>query len=68
MSVIGLRRALLALAAAAGFGSGVVLAGYYATQSLRGLADRVEALDGRLHVVSPAGAGTIVTAELPCEP
>jgi len=35
---------------------------------LRGLADRVEALDGRLHVVSPAGAGTIVTAELPCEP
>jgi signal transduction histidine kinase len=35
---------------------------------LRGLADRVEALDGRLHVVSPAGAGTVVTAELPCEP
>jgi signal transduction histidine kinase len=35
---------------------------------LRGLADRVEALDGRLLVVSPAGAGTVVTAELPCEP
>jgi signal transduction histidine kinase len=35
---------------------------------LRGLADRVEALDGRLHVVSPAGGGTVVTAELPCEP
>jgi signal transduction histidine kinase len=35
---------------------------------LRGLADRVEALDGRLRVVSPAGAGTVVTAELPCEP
>jgi signal transduction histidine kinase len=35
---------------------------------LRGLADRVEALDGRLRVVSPAGAGTIVTAELPCGP
>jgi signal transduction histidine kinase len=35
---------------------------------LRGLADRVEALDGRLHVVSPAGAGTTVTAELPCGP
>jgi len=34
---------------------------------LRGLADRVEALDGRLRVVSPAGAGTVVTAELPCE-
>ena len=33
---------------------------------LRGLADRVEALDGRLRVVSPAGAGTTVTAELPC--
>jgi signal transduction histidine kinase len=33
---------------------------------LRGLADRVEALDGRLAVVSPAGAGTVVTAELPC--
>jgi signal transduction histidine kinase len=33
---------------------------------LRGLADRVEALDGRLSVVSPAGAGTTVTAELPC--
>jgi signal transduction histidine kinase len=35
---------------------------------LRGLADRVEALDGRLSVVSPAGAGTVVTAELPCAP
>ena len=34
---------------------------------LRGLADRVAALDGRLRVVSPAGAGTTVTAELPCE-
>jgi signal transduction histidine kinase len=33
---------------------------------LRGLADRVEALDGRLRVDSPAGAGTVVTAELPC--
>ena len=32
---------------------------------LRGLADRVEALDGRLTVVSPPGQGTIVTAELP---
>ena len=32
---------------------------------LRGLADRVEALDGRLTVVSPPGEGTIVTAELP---
>ena len=33
---------------------------------LRGLADRVEALDGRLLVASPHGAGTVVTAELPC--
>jgi signal transduction histidine kinase len=33
---------------------------------LRGLADRVEALEGRLRVTSPAGAGTVVTAELPC--
>jgi signal transduction histidine kinase len=33
---------------------------------LRGLADRVAALDGRLHVHSPAGAGTRITAELPC--
>jgi signal transduction histidine kinase len=32
---------------------------------LRGLADRVEALDGRLEVVSPPGRGTVVTAELP---
>jgi signal transduction histidine kinase len=33
---------------------------------LRGLADRVEALEGRLRVSSPAGAGTVVTAEMPC--
>ena len=33
---------------------------------LRGLADRVEALDGTLRVHSPAGGGTVVTAELPC--
>jgi signal transduction histidine kinase len=26
----------------------------------------VEALEGRLHVVSPPGAGTTVRAELPC--
>jgi signal transduction histidine kinase len=36
-----------------------------AGSGLRGLADRVEALHGRLHVVSPAGGGTVVTAELP---
>jgi signal transduction histidine kinase len=33
---------------------------------LRGLADRVEALDGTLRVDSPPGAGTTVVAELPC--
>jgi signal transduction histidine kinase len=33
---------------------------------LRGLADRVEALDGELRVTSPPGAGTTVTARLPC--
>ena len=33
---------------------------------LHGLADRVEALHGSLHVTSPSGAGTVVTAELPC--
>jgi PAS domain S-box-containing protein len=32
---------------------------------LRGLADRIAALDGRLDVKSPAGGGTCVTAELP---
>jgi signal transduction histidine kinase len=33
---------------------------------LRGLADRVEALDGRLRVWSPAGGGTRLRAEIPC--
>ena len=33
---------------------------------LRGLQDRVEALAGHLLVTSPAGAGTVVSAELPC--
>ena len=34
---------------------------------LRGLADRVAALDGTLRILSPPGGGTVVTAELPCE-
>ena len=34
---------------------------------LRGLADRVEALGGRLRVWSPSGGGTRVEAEIPCE-
>jgi signal transduction histidine kinase len=33
---------------------------------MRGMADRVEALDGRLTVHSPAGGGTGIVAELPC--
>ena len=33
---------------------------------LAGIADRVAALGGSLRVESPAGAGTTVTAELPC--
>jgi signal transduction histidine kinase len=33
---------------------------------LTGLARRVEAIDGRLEVESPAGGPTVVTAELPC--
>ena len=33
---------------------------------LRGLADRVEALGGRLRIWSPDGGGTRVRAEVPC--
>jgi signal transduction histidine kinase len=33
---------------------------------LRGLTDRIEALDGRLWFSSPPGQGTIVRAEIPC--
>jgi signal transduction histidine kinase len=33
---------------------------------IRGLADRVEALDGELRVWSEPGAGTVVRAEIPC--
>jgi|SoiMetStandDraft_2_1073263.scaffolds.fasta_scaffold00115_8 signal transduction histidine kinase len=35
---------------------------------LRGLADRVEALGGKLRVWSPSGGGTRVRAEIPCVP
>jgi signal transduction histidine kinase len=37
-----------------------------AGSGLRGLADRVEALGGRLELRSPAGSGTTVRARLPC--
>jgi signal transduction histidine kinase len=33
---------------------------------LRGLIDRVAALDGRLEVKSPTGDGTRLLAEIPC--
>jgi signal transduction histidine kinase len=33
---------------------------------LRGLADRVAALDGELTIVSPPGEGTLVRASFPC--
>ncbi len=38
-----------------------------AGSGLRGLADRVEALGGKLRVWSPEGGGTRVRAEMPCE-
>jgi signal transduction histidine kinase len=37
-----------------------------AGSGLRGLSDRVAALDGRLQVDSPPGRGTTVRAEIPC--
>ena len=32
---------------------------------LHGLADRVDALGGTLHITSPPGGGTVVTADIP---
>jgi signal transduction histidine kinase len=37
-----------------------------AGSGLEGLADRVAALGGRFEVSSPVGAGTVVSAEIPC--
>jgi PAS domain S-box-containing protein len=37
-----------------------------AGSGLRGLADRLAALDGRLDVSSPPGGPTVLTAEIPC--
>jgi signal transduction histidine kinase len=34
---------------------------------LRGLADRLSALDGRLEVEDARGGGTLVRADIPCE-
>jgi signal transduction histidine kinase len=47
-----------------GVGGASVAAG----SGLRGLADRVAALDGRLEVSGHAGGGTRVVAEIPCGP
>ena len=33
---------------------------------MRGLADRVSGVDGRLQVISPSGGPTVLTVELPC--
>ncbi len=38
-----------------------------AGSGLSGLADRVEALGGRLRIESPVGGGTVVVGEIPCE-
>jgi len=46
--------------------NGVGGAGNGKGSGLRGLADRVGALDGRLSVSSPAGQGTTLRAEFPC--
>jgi signal transduction histidine kinase len=45
---------------------GIGGAGAGAGSGLRGLADRVEALGGRLTVSSPPGRGTTLRAEIPC--
>jgi signal transduction histidine kinase len=41
-------------------------AGTSARSGLRGLADRVAALDGVLDVVSPESGGTVLRVEIPC--
>jgi signal transduction histidine kinase len=45
-----------------GIGGASVSAG----SGVRGLADRVEALGGRLTLSSPPGRGTTIRAEIPC--
>jgi len=39
-----------------------------AGSGLRGMADRLAALDGRLEVHSPPGGGTVIRANIPCAP
>jgi signal transduction histidine kinase len=45
---------------------GIGGAGTERGSGLRGLADRVEALEGRLRIWSPKGGGTRLRAEIPC--
>jgi len=45
---------------------GIGGAGTGSGTGLRGLADRVEALGGRLTLSSPPGRGTTIRAEIPC--
>jgi signal transduction histidine kinase len=45
---------------------GIGGAGVGRGSGLRGLADRVEAIGGRLTISSPPGRGTAVRAEIPC--
>jgi signal transduction histidine kinase len=47
---------------------GVGGARYDGSPGLLGLRDRAAAVNGRLHIVSPAGGGTVVTAALPIPP
>src|SRR5262249_57853278 len=44
---------------------GIGSAGFGTGSGLTGLRDRVAALGGRLEIVSPAGHGTVVSAEIP---
>jgi signal transduction histidine kinase len=69
----GATRATVAVALAGGIASvevaddGAGGADPSAGSGLRGLADRVEAIGGRLEIVSPPGAGTRIRAAIPCD-
>ncbi len=48
-------------------GTGAAASGSGSGTGLRGLAQRAAAVDGTLHIDSPPGGPTVITAELPCE-
>ena len=48
-------------------GTGAAASGSASGTGLRGLAQRAAAVDGTLHIDSPPGGPTVITAELPCE-